>query len=315
MATNCTRAGTARKMTSSRFLPRAHRAPEHLDIPSLMMQRRPPKPADSSNLQESISEGQAGSRAQSSKATADPGAFFIKPSYRPNLTSASLRQAASAAYWNPDLVTASCNYQFDVYRLATRIFRRRPGQALLDVGCGPPSKLRALLGGDFAHATLVDQPSVQPFAKKLMPLCRFVATDLETIDLDLGQRYDVIVCADVVEHLLNPNACLRFLRRHLALDGTLLISTPERDIQWGSDCNRSPNPDHVREWSRVELRSYLESRGFVVIAQRLLAKKRYRAGKRWLGAVLSSIGMPPSWYSCQVALCQVASDAPDYGLE
>jgi len=45
-------------------------------------------------------------------------------------------------------------------------------------------------------------------------------------DIDLGERFDVVVCGDVIEHVDNPVKLLQFARRHLAPGGRVLVSTP-----------------------------------------------------------------------------------------
>jgi 2-polyprenyl-3-methyl-5-hydroxy-6-metoxy-1,4-benzoquinol methylase len=60
-------------------------------------------------------------------------------------------------------------------------------------------------------------------------LDRVIVGDLETLDLEaeLGEsRFDVIVAADVLEHLRDPLAVLRRLRGFLAPDGFFVLSVP-----------------------------------------------------------------------------------------
>lgn len=47
-----------------------------------------------------------------------------------------------------------------------------------------------------------------------------------TSDTDLRQRFSRVVVGDVIEHVDNPVALLRFAGRHLARDGLILCSTP-----------------------------------------------------------------------------------------
>jgi 2-polyprenyl-3-methyl-5-hydroxy-6-metoxy-1,4-benzoquinol methylase len=47
-----------------------------------------------------------------------------------------------------------------------------------------------------------------------------------TGDEDLGQRFSRIVIGDVIEHVENPVALLKFAKRHLQPDGKILCSTP-----------------------------------------------------------------------------------------
>jgi len=43
---------------------------------------------------------------------------------------------------------------------------------------------------------------------------------------DLGERFDLVFIGDVLEHVSDPSAMLRFARRHLRPGGRILASTP-----------------------------------------------------------------------------------------
>lgn len=47
-----------------------------------------------------------------------------------------------------------------------------------------------------------------------------------TSDADLGERFDVVVNGDVIEHVENPVALIRFSARHLSPGGRILVITP-----------------------------------------------------------------------------------------
>jgi SAM-dependent methyltransferase len=47
-----------------------------------------------------------------------------------------------------------------------------------------------------------------------------------TSDADIGDRFEIVFLGDVIEHVDNPVALLRFAGRHLAPDGRILVSTP-----------------------------------------------------------------------------------------
>lgn len=228
--------------------------------------------------------------------------YFIKTGYRPNLVQNTYDADVGEVYWTQERIEIGTRYQFDVYTEALR--KLPPTGTLLDVGCGPPQKLNCLLAGDKREVWLVDQPSTAPLAKRLLPSANFVIANLETIDVDLGVRFDVIICADVIEHLVNPDPCLAFIRCHLGNKGVALISTPERDVLRGRNCLDSPHPMHVREWNLAEFHVLLESRGFQVDRHYLLPQQRLPLWRKWLGQLMCKTGMPPAWYSCQVAVCR-----------
>jgi SAM-dependent methyltransferase len=113
-----------------------------------------------------------------------------------------------------------------------------------------------------------------------------------------------VLCADVIEHLLDPDPCLDFMRRHLAPGGLLLISTPERIALRGKDCMDCPHPMHVREWSFAEFGRFLASRRFEVADHLLLPQQRISPARKAYGRLMAALGRPPSWYSCQLAICR-----------
>lgn len=48
----------------------------------------------------------------------------------------------------------------------------------------------------------------------------------DVITMDLGEQFDTIIAGEIIEHLVNPGQFLCNLRKHLAPNGTLVITTP-----------------------------------------------------------------------------------------
>ena len=103
-----------------------------------------------------------------------------------------------------------------------------PRSTVLDLGCGSGA-----LGQHLAETRSCTSDGVtlsEAEAKHARPHYRRVVVDnLESCDLAAtfaGQRYDFIVCADVLEHLSRPERVLDACRTLLASDGRLLISVP-----------------------------------------------------------------------------------------
>lgn len=103
-----------------------------------------------------------------------------------------------------------------------------PQSTVLDLGCGTGALgrwLQANGGCTIDGVTLSDQE-----ASAAKTSYRTVAVDnLDTVDLATHfgqQRYDFIVCADVLEHLANPARILAQCRSLLAPNGALLVSVP-----------------------------------------------------------------------------------------
>src|SRR5205823_3527718 len=70
---------------------------------------------------------------------------------------------------------------------------------------------------------------------------------------------DLVICADVIEHVADPEALMRFLVS--ATTDWIVISTPDRDLVYSgrSKYRFGPpsNPAHVREWTMSEFRAFV----------------------------------------------------------
>ncbi len=102
------------------------------------------------------------------------------------------------------------------------------GARVLDLGCGSGSLGQYLLETRGATSDGVTLSKAE--ADHARPHYRRVVVDnLETCDLRTtfaGERYDAIVCADVLEHLSRPERVLAACRELLTPNGRVLISVP-----------------------------------------------------------------------------------------
>jgi SAM-dependent methyltransferase len=236
----------------------------------------------------------------------DAERFCIKPGYRENASPRSFDREPGARYWTPERLEASRIFQHPVYRLCRDLLRSRGARSFLDVGSGPGTKLAELIAPLCSDLVLIDQPSVREIAMQCVPSSRFVEADLDALGLDLGRSFDLIVCADVLEHLKHPDGCLRFIRAHLSPGGRAVLSTPERDHLRGRDCMQSPHPDHVREWNSAEFRRFVEGSGLVVESQHWMPQGRTHPVERAASRLLGGYLLRRRWASCQTLVCRRA---------
>lgn len=100
---------------------------------------------------------------------------------------------------------------------------------VLEIGCGPGSITRILVEQGQCRLTGLE---LDPEAiKKVMPYCDAVMqADLNSEEwprlLDGAERFDVVVAADVLEHLYDPWTTLRRMVPLISKDGYLVISLP-----------------------------------------------------------------------------------------
>ena len=79
----------------------------------------------------------------------------------------------------------------------------------------------------------------------------------ETVPLHLSmQGYDLVICADVIEHLVDPDELLGFIER--CQPKVIVLSTPDRN-KMRPDTRGGPpsNFCHVREWAWDEFFYYI----------------------------------------------------------
>jgi SAM-dependent methyltransferase len=231
--------------------------------------------------------------------------YFIKAGYQANERALTFEGDSPGPYWTEDRLRAAGYYQYYVYDTCRRLVQQRGFKSVMDVGCGAPVKVKEHLAPVCRDIQLVDQPSVSEIAERILPGYPFMPADLEKIDLDLGRKFDLIVSSDVVEHLLNPDNCLDFIRRHLPSHGLAVISTPERDFVRGKVCSSCPKPEHVREWNAREFRQYITSRGFEIVQSALFPQGQLRRRWEYLGSrICSPVIRTRRWSSNQMVVCR-----------
>lgn len=230
--------------------------------------------------------------------------YCIKPEYRARSSAPTFEGDDPGVYWTEWRLAMSKRYQYHVYERAHALYQEFGYRSVLDVGCGPGTKVGMLFDDADADITLIDQPTIVPVAENVVPHAKALAADLETIDVDVPRAFHLIICADVIEHLLNPIPCLHFIRDHLDQDGVAVISTPERDVVRGQDCTESPKAEHVREWNRDEFGRLLEREGFQIISHELLPAVRLRLPERSLANIVGERMLISRWHSCQTGVVQ-----------
>jgi SAM-dependent methyltransferase len=152
-------------------------------------------------------------------------------------------------------------------RLLELIGRHAPAGALLDVGCGHGLLLDEARRSGYSVTGLELSESARAYATEVLGL---EVLD-ETIEQFASERregsFQVIVLADVIEHLEDPLAALDACERLLAPGGALCVVTPDPSSAtarlagprwWGYV------PAHTYLFPRQTLRELLEGRGLVI---------------------------------------------------
>jgi GT2 family glycosyltransferase/2-polyprenyl-3-methyl-5-hydroxy-6-metoxy-1,4-benzoquinol methylase len=152
----------------------------------------------------------------------------------------------------------------------------RPRAHILDLGCGSGA-LGAFLA-EHKQCICDGLTLSQEEARHAAPFYRQVhVADLEDCDLDSlfgDARYDYIVCADVLEHLRQPERILTACRERLTAQGRLLISVPNAgysglvaELLHGEFRYRQEgllDRTHLRFFTRRSLSRFLAEQGWQV---------------------------------------------------
>jgi 2-polyprenyl-3-methyl-5-hydroxy-6-metoxy-1,4-benzoquinol methylase len=100
-----------------------------------------------------------------------------------------------------------------------------PGQTILDVGCGGGRLAKHLRAKGVRVVGIERNPTAAALARNYCE--RVEEKDLTSQELlPDSERFSVIVCADVLEHLADPAALLARVVPHLAPGGTVVVSVP-----------------------------------------------------------------------------------------
>jgi 2-polyprenyl-3-methyl-5-hydroxy-6-metoxy-1,4-benzoquinol methylase len=206
-------------------------------------------------------------------------ALHLPEGYREN--PAASADADGTPYWSdqlsdPVLQDRALRYQEPVYRYASRRLGDT-AHTVLDVGCGTGHKLVKHFARKADRVIGLDQGSGIERARREFPEATWIEGDLETDDvwgLAHALRPDLAICADVIEHLVDPVELLD--RIHDVVRGRLVLSTPDRSRLEGALPLGPPlNTRHVREWTMGEVQALVRSRGYEIEHTRHLLPRSY----------------------------------------
>jgi SAM-dependent methyltransferase len=177
-----------------------------------------------------------------------------------------------------------------------------PGaRKILEVGCGEGA-LAALLEAAGARVTAVEpDPSAAAMARGRAS--RVLEATLEdALDALAGERFDLVVMADVLEHLMDPVAALCALKPLITLDGAFLVSLPNASHaavlagilqgRWDHALEGIVADDHRTYAGRAGWGRLLAAAGLAV-AEWVPATLALPSLSPWMG-VLAGTGLPES---------------------
>jgi Methyltransferase domain len=148
----------------------------------------------------------------------------------------------------------AAEWQKEVYRFAREVFDEHALKTVCDLGCGSAYKLIRYFGD--RHIVGMDVAKTCEWLREEYPQHTWIELDFEATP---PLKADLVIAADVVEHLLDPDLLLSYIA---ALSPEyIILSTPDRNLLRAGTHNGPPhNPSHIREWSFAEFEAYVSSR-------------------------------------------------------
>lgn len=173
-------------------------------------------------------------------------------------------------YFSDD-ATDGVVWQPDVYGRVAEFAAAQSEHTVIDLGCGRAGKLTNLAADHPGwHFIGIDYGSNITWCASNLDFGRWIEADLESdqqlpIDSDEAAGA-IVVCSDVLEHLVHPDTAVEHIRRLLVAGAALaVLSTPAREKRVGLEHPGPPgNTAHVREWASSEFHAYVRSRGLAI---------------------------------------------------
>lgn len=139
----------------------------------------------------------------------------------------------------------------------------KDGIRILDAGCGEGHLIEKLYyknRNNMYYGIDITEIAIQK-AQKKCPYAEFKLMDLSKIDFG-SEFFDVIICTEVLEHIIDYSSVIEELKRLLKKDGFLIITFPNEFLWILSRflLLRKPikTPDHVNSFNPDKIKSKIK---------------------------------------------------------
>jgi 2-polyprenyl-3-methyl-5-hydroxy-6-metoxy-1,4-benzoquinol methylase len=159
---------------------------------------------------------------------------------------------------------------------------------ILDAGCG--SGLALLYLDRYCRRQVAHYTGIDLSTKRVASRYNFVSLPHSFQDLNLCsdwtlKAFDTIFCSEVIEHIVDDRALLVRLAAHLAPEGLLLLTTPNKQFvtHWAKrfdgfdQISSTQDGGHVRTgYDRSDLEELANDAGLAILDQSFLSRMRFR---------------------------------------
>jgi 2-polyprenyl-3-methyl-5-hydroxy-6-metoxy-1,4-benzoquinol methylase len=182
-----------------------------------------------------------------------------------NVTKRNSRRAYEKLYAADDLLAEYLvPERLAFYDKVASFAAQYAGRSVVDVGCGSGNLLRAVLdrvgkvhGAGVERVLALDHArSALRRTAELVPEAEGRVFDIVRDDLG-SERFDLVLCTEVLEHIRRPERAREFLARACADQGTVIITVPDGAID--------EFEGHVNFWTCDEFHAFLAPLGATTV--------------------------------------------------
>jgi len=110
-----------------------------------------------------------------------------------------------------------------------KFIEAREGDEIIEIGCGAGDIIGRVEKGETTGVDI--SRYILNVARQRYPQVKFVAGNAEELpDEIIKNRYDKIICSEVIEHVENPDKVLTEIRRLAKKDSAVVISVPNENL-------------------------------------------------------------------------------------
>lgn len=164
--------------------------------------------------------------------------------------------------------TSLYEYQETDFRnsnLRKLVLKYARGANALEIGCGTGHLSLDLLKRDFSVVAIDILPEMVEFAKlttkRYQQQIQILNLKAEEIHKLKSQKFDLVVCVDVLEHIQSDIQVLRKIHDILKEEGRLLLVVPALKFLYGI---RDREIGHFRRYSRTEIQQKMTQCEFII---------------------------------------------------
>ena len=149
--------------------------------------------------------------------------YFIKKGYIPN----KIIEKVNIQEWEgSNFSKITYYYQYHTYLTCRNLVKKFKLKSILDIGCRDGNKLMKLIYPicNDVYGIDIEKYFIQ-LCKKKYKNHNFFTDDVENPKLKINKKFELIICSDIIEHLVNPDNLIDYVKKYSNSNSIVVFST------------------------------------------------------------------------------------------